>query len=85
MQGALAFQKGLGAVHSLSHAIGGLRPDLHHGELNAALLPHIIGFNQAAPSVVDEKKIDRLAEMIGSEHTSEAVANAVADLTARPS
>lgn len=35
MQGALAFQKGLGCVHSLSHSLGGINPRLHHGTLNA--------------------------------------------------
>ena len=33
MQGALAFQKGLGCVHSLSHSLGGVNPKLHHGTL----------------------------------------------------
>ena len=33
MQGALAFQKGLGCVHSLSHSLGGVDPRLHHGTL----------------------------------------------------
>ena len=35
MQGAMAFQKGLGCVHSLSHSLGGVNPKLHHGTLNA--------------------------------------------------
>lgn len=35
MQGALAFQKGLGCVHSLSHALGSINPKLHHGTLDA--------------------------------------------------
>src|SRR5690606_18862815 len=40
MQGAMAFQKGLGAVHSLSHALGSYAgKSLHHGTLNAVLLP----------------------------------------------
>jgi len=39
MQGALAFQKGLGCVHSLSHSLGGANPKLHHGTLNAMFLP----------------------------------------------
>ncbi|HPH15025.1 MAG TPA: iron-containing alcohol dehydrogenase, partial [Burkholderiaceae bacterium] len=39
MQGAMAFQKGLGAVHSLSHSLGGVNPRLHHGTLNAMFLP----------------------------------------------
>jgi alcohol dehydrogenase class IV len=48
LEGALAFQKGLGAVHSLSHAAGALRsPTLHHGMLNGVFLPHILRFNAA--------------------------------------
>lgn len=42
MQGALAFQKGLGCVHSLSHSLGGVNPALHHGTLNAMFLPAVI-------------------------------------------
>ena len=49
LQGGLAFQKGLGAVHSLSHALGGLaEPKLHHGTLNAILMPIVVRFNAAA-------------------------------------
>jgi 4-hydroxybutyrate dehydrogenase len=48
LMGALAFQKGLGAVHSLSHALGGLKePALHHGTLNAILMPIVVRFNTA--------------------------------------
>jgi 4-hydroxybutyrate dehydrogenase len=46
-EGAMAFSKGLGAVHSMSHACGAdqnLR--LHHGTLNAVLLPTILEFNR---------------------------------------
>jgi hypothetical protein len=46
LQGGLAFQKGLGAVHSLSHALGALSDlKLHHGTLNAILMPTVIRFN----------------------------------------
>jgi alcohol dehydrogenase class IV len=48
LEGGLTFQKGLGAVHALSHALGGLRePSLHHGTLNAILLPPVLRFNEA--------------------------------------
>ena len=52
LEGGLTFQKGLGAVHSLSHALGGLKsPSLHHGTLNAVLLPAVLRFNEeAAPA-----------------------------------
>jgi len=46
-EGAMAFSKGLGAVHSMSHACGAdqtLR--LHHGTLNAVILPTILDFNR---------------------------------------
>lgn len=48
LQGAMAFQKGLGAVHSLSHPLGGAsRMSLHHGTLNAVFLPAVLRFNQS--------------------------------------
>jgi alcohol dehydrogenase class IV len=65
MQGALAFQKGLGCVHSLSHSLGGVNPKLHHGTLNAMFLPAVIRFNAEAESVKRERKIERLAETMG--------------------
>ena len=49
MEGALAFQKGLGAVHALSHPLGGYRElKLHHGMLNAIMLPPVLRFNALA-------------------------------------
>lgn len=46
MEGAMAFQKGLGAVHAMSHPLGALpgKP-LHHGTLNAVVLPTVLAFN----------------------------------------
>jgi alcohol dehydrogenase class IV len=61
IQGALAFQKGLGAVHSLSHSLGGANPRLHHGTLNAMFLPAVVRFNASADSVVKDKRLDRMA------------------------
>jgi 4-hydroxybutyrate dehydrogenase len=47
LMGGLSFQKGLGAVHSLSHALGGLKDvSLHHGTLNAILMPIVVRFNE---------------------------------------
>ncbi len=65
MQGALAFQKGLGCVHSLSHSLGGIDPRLHHGTLNAVFLPAVIEFNADAPSVRQDNKLARLAHAMG--------------------
>lgn len=62
LMGGLAFQKGLGAVHSLSHALGGLKDvSLHHGTLNAILMPIVVRFN--APALGD--KLGRLKAAMG--------------------
>ncbi|APW40585.1 4-hydroxybutyrate dehydrogenase [Rhodoferax koreense] len=82
MQGALAFQKGLGCVHSLSHSLGGINPRLHHGTLNAIFLPAVIAFNQSAPSVREEHKLDRLAQAMGLGNGTE-VGTAVRAMTER--
>lgn len=48
LMGGLCFQKGLGAVHSLSHALGAIKePSLHHGTLNAILLLPVLRANRA--------------------------------------
>jgi 4-hydroxybutyrate dehydrogenase len=65
MQGAMAFQKGLGCVHSLSHSLGGINPRLHHGTLNAMFLPAVVRFNAAAPSIQHEHRLQRMAQAIG--------------------
>ena len=79
-EGAMAFQKGLGAVHALSHPLGSLRsPVLHHGTLNSIFLPPVIRFN--APAVGD--KIARLASVVGCAPTAESLADTVAALSAR--
>ena len=65
MQGAMAFQKGLGCVHSLSHSLGGVNPKLHHGTLNAMFLPAVLRFNAAADSIQRERRLQRLALAMG--------------------
>jgi alcohol dehydrogenase class IV len=45
--GAVAFQKGLGAVHALAHPLGALY-GAHHGLLNAILMPYVLDFNRSA-------------------------------------
>lgn len=62
LQGGLTFQKGLGAVHALSHALGGLKAlKLHHGTLNAILMPPVLRWNRQAA----EAKIERLEREAG--------------------
>ena len=53
MMGAVAFQKGLGAIHSLSHPIGAVY-GTHHGTTNAVVMPAVLDFNrQAIESRID--------------------------------
>ncbi|ANK92456.1 MULTISPECIES: iron-containing alcohol dehydrogenase [Rhizobium] len=58
--GAVAFQKGLGAIHALSHPIGAVY-NTHHGMTNAVVMPAVLRFNRA----VIEEKIGRAAAYLG--------------------
>ncbi|MQG91157.1 iron-containing alcohol dehydrogenase [Pseudomonas sp. MN1F] len=80
LQGALAFQKGLGCVHSLSHSLGGINPRLHHGTLNAIFLPAVIQFNRKAASMVNEHKTARIAQAMGLADESQ-IEDAIRDMT----
>jgi 4-hydroxybutyrate dehydrogenase len=86
MQGAMAFQKGLGCVHSLSHSLGGVNPRLHHGTLNALFLPVVLRFNATAPSVQSEQRLQRMAQAMGigsCDALGTQIAEAVRDMNAR--
>ncbi|SMF07107.1 Alcohol dehydrogenase, class IV [Tistlia consotensis] len=62
LMGGMTFQKGLGAVHAMSHPLGGLEsPRLHHGTLNAVILPAVLRFNAGHVG----SKYARLARAIG--------------------
>ncbi len=82
MQGAMAFQKGLGAVHSLSHSLGGVNPKLHHGTLNAMFLPEVIKFNAAAESIQKERRLERMAHAMGLKGAAD-IPEAIRDMNAR--
>lgn len=85
-QGALAFQKGLGCVHSLSHALGGVDPKLHHGTLNAMFLPAVVQFNASAGSIVRERRLARMAHAMAlgsSDAEGQAIADAIRSMNAR--
>jgi 4-hydroxybutyrate dehydrogenase len=82
MQGAMAFQKGLGAVHSLSHSLGGVNPKLHHGTLNAMFLPEVIKFNAAAESIQKERRLERMAHAMGLKGAAD-IPDAIRDMNAR--
>ena len=58
--GAVAFQKGLGAIHSLSHPIGAVY-NTHHGTTNAVVMPMVLDFNRAAI----EDRIEKAAAYLG--------------------
>jgi hypothetical protein len=60
MMGAVAFQKGLGAIHSLSHPIGAVY-NTHHGTTNAVVMPMVLDFNRVAI----EERIGRAADYLG--------------------
>ena len=65
-EGAMAFQKGLGAVHSMSHALGANQElRLHHGTLNAVLLPAVLRFNQDYVG----NKYSRIARAMGQDES----------------
>jgi 4-hydroxybutyrate dehydrogenase len=86
MQGAMAFQKGLGCVHSLSHSLGGVNPKLHHGTLNAMFLPAVVRFNAPAESIRRERRLERMARAMGlasCDAEGNAVAEAIVEMNAR--
>ena len=82
MQGAMAFQKGLGCVHSLSHSLGGVDPRLHHGTLNAMFLPAVVSFNASAPSIQQEHRLQRMAQAMGLAAATD-IPQAIHDMNAR--
>ena len=85
MQGAMAFQKGLGCVHSLSHSLGGANPKLHHGTLNAMFLPAVVRFNASAESMRKDRRLARMAHAMGLEQGDEsgdAIAEAIRAMNA---
>jgi len=57
--GSTAFQKGLGAIHSLSHPVNALNK-LHHGLSNAIFMPYVLTFNRDVIS----SKITKISEYI---------------------
>ena len=63
--GATAFQKGLGGVHSIAHAVGAMY-DTHHGLTNAVLLPYVMQFNR--PAI--EARMDLVCRVLGLKDAS---------------
>lgn len=73
--GATAFQKGLGAIHALSHPIGAIY-DTHHGLTNAVFMPYVLAFNRQAI----EERIARLSAYLGLGASFDAFQAFVLDL-----
>ena len=63
--GSTAFQKGLGAIHSLSHPVNALN-NIHHGLSNAIFMPYVLTFNKD----VIENKIIKVCEYLGFKEKS---------------
>ncbi len=82
MEGAMAFQKGLGCVHSLSHSLGGVDPRLHHGTLNAMFLPAVVRFNAPVESIQKERRLERMAHAMGLQSGGD-IPDAIKDMNAR--
>jgi alcohol dehydrogenase class IV len=79
LMGAVAFQKGLGVVHSLAHPLSSLL-DTHHGLANAVNIPYGMEFNIAG----SEDKFKRIARTIGlKDETGAAVVNYLFDLNSK--
>jgi 4-hydroxybutyrate dehydrogenase len=68
MMGAIAFQKGLGATHSLAHPLSSDFA-MHHGTANAVMLPFVLEFNQAAAA----DRLQTLSDQFGYSDVAEAV------------
>ncbi len=76
--GAVAFQKGLGAIHSLSHPVGAVY-GTHHGTTNAVVMPMVLDFNR--PEI--EERIERAAAYLGIAGGFDGFRTAVMDLRAK--
>lgn len=64
LEGAICFQKGMGAVHALAHPLGAL--GFHHGTLNAILLPHVLAYNLASLGGKAERICERAGLPVGT-------------------
>ncbi len=77
MMGAVAFQKGLGGIHALSHPVGAIY-DTHHGMTNAVFMPYVLAANRSAIT----ERLDRLAAFLGLPGGFKGVLDWVVDLRA---
>ena len=75
--GSAAFQKGLGAIHSLSHPVNSLF-NIHHGLSNAIFMPYVLTFNKSSI----EKKIVSICDYLDLEKNFESFLKWILDLRA---
>lgn len=85
LMGAVAFQKGLGVVHSMAHPLSG-KFNVHHGLANALCIPHGMRFNATSNIAGIEERFSRMAIALGLSETSpakagEAVVSYLTELT----
>ena len=73
--GSTAFQKGLGAIHSLSHPVNA-QFDIHHGLSNAIFMPYVLSFNRS----LIEKKIVSICDYLYLDKNFESFLNWILDL-----
>ena len=73
--GSTAFQKGLGAIHSLSHPLNA-KFNIHHGLSNAIFMPYVLTFNKKSI----EKKISSICLFIGIDNNFESFLNWILEL-----
>jgi len=78
MMGAVAFQKGLGACHSLAHPLSS-ECGLHHGLANALCLPAVVEFNESAAF----ERLGRIARIFGANGSAGSCAAAIRELRAK--
>ena len=74
--GSIAFQKGLGAIHSLSHPVGAIY-NTHHGLTNAVFMPYVLKKNK---NVIEEKMISLSRYLNLSDHSFDGIMNWILDL-----
>jgi alcohol dehydrogenase class IV len=76
IMGAIAFEKGLGAMHGIAHAVGGIHK-IPHGRVIAAVMPYVLRFNRRAI-------VERIADLARSidlpQHTFDGLLNWIIDL-----
>ena len=73
--GSTAFQKGLGAIHSLSHPVNA-QFNIHHGLSNAIFMPYVLSFNRS----LIEKKIVSICDYLYLDKSFESFLNWILDL-----